>query len=416
MQVHAKDGGQKDFRSAVFLGNYCGWVLYSVVPKGKDSTFASPILPAYANPLTRAPMARPHHRKQPKNLLTSPGTLTYVGEETSIKTVIKHIEYNESFYREEVAATLEICAPKNVPAGQPYTTWLNVTGIHEPKVMERLGQLYALHPLLLEDVMNAYQKPKVETYDGGHLFITLKMLHLDKNGSGDIGGEHISLILGEDYLISFQEEQSGDVFMPVIDRLKASVGKTRRNGPDYLLYALLDVIVDNYFLLLEKLSDQLDTLEDQVINGKHERSLGDLYALKRDLTYARRIIWPLRDMLIQLTRFDDPLVSKKVFPYLRDVNDHVMQIIESLDAYRDLLASLVDVHLSTISNRMNEVMKTLTIFSAIFMPITFIVGVYGMNFDYMPELHHPYGYYTTWAVMIAVTLGLVLYFRWKKWM
>ena len=159
------------------------------------------------------------------------------------------------------------------------------------------------------------------------------MLHLDKNSTDDIWGEHISLILGKNYLISFQEEQSGDVFTPVIDRLKASVGKTRRSGPDYLLYALIDVIVDNYFLLLEKLSDQLDGLEDQVINGKHDRSLGDLYALKRELTYSRRIIWPLRDMLAQLIRAEDPLVSKKVFPYLRDVNDHVMQIIESLDAY-----------------------------------------------------------------------------------
>lgn len=361
-------------------------------------------------------MARTHHRKQPKNLLTSPGTLTYVGEETSIRTVIKRIEYNESFYREEVAATLDMCTPKNAPTSQPYTTWLNVTGIHEPNVMERLGQLYEIHPLLLEDIMNTYQKPKVESYEDGHLFVTLKMLHLDKNSTGDIWGEHISLILGKNYLISFQEEQAGDVFSSVIDRLKASVGKTRRSGPDYLLYALIDVIVDNYFLLLEKLSDQLDGLEDQVINGKHDRSLGDLYALKRELTYSRRIIWPLRDMLAQLIRADNPLVSKKVFPYMRDVNDHVMQIIESLDSYRDLLASLVDVHLSTISNRMNEVMKTLTIFSAIFMPITFIVGVYGMNFDYMPELHQPYGYHATWAVMIAVTLGMMLYFRWKKWM
>lgn len=339
-----------------------------------------------------------------------------MGEETSIKTVIKRIEYNDSFYREEIATTLEMCTPKNTPTSPPHTTWLNVTGIHEPKVMERLGQIYALHPLLLEDVMNTYQKPKVESYEDGHLFITLKMLHLDKNSPGDIWSEHVSLILGKNYLISFQEEQSSDMFSPIIDRLKASVGKTRRSGPDYLLYALIDVIVDNYFLLLEKLSDQLDSLEEEVINGKHSRSFGDLYTLKRELTYSRRIIWPLRDMLAQLIRADDPLVSKKVFPYLRDVNDHVMQIIESLDAYRDLLASLVDVHLSTISNRMNEVMKTLTIFSAIFMPITFIVGVYGMNFDHMPELHQPYGYHATWAVMIAVTLGMVLYFRWKKWM
>jgi magnesium transporter len=400
--------------------SFCAFPIQALLPKQgrvlllREQAFTFSLTKAIQ--FVPSSMARSHHRKQPKNLLTSPGTLTYVGEETTIKTVIKRIEYNEAFYKQELATTLEMCAPQIATIGQPFTTWLNVTGIHEPKVMERLGQLYGIHPLLLEDVMNTYQKPKVETYEDGHLFVTLKMLHLGKNTSGDIWGEHISLILGKNYLISFQEEQSGDVFTPVIDRLKASAGKTRRSGPDYLLYALIDVIVDNYFLLLESLSDQLDGLEDQVINGKHGQALGDLYSLKRELTYSRRIIWPLRDMLAQLIRADDPLVSKKVFPYLRDVNDHVMQIIESLDAYRDLLASLVDVHLSTISNRMNEVMKTLTIFSAIFMPITFIVGVYGMNFDHMPELHRTYGYYTTWAVMIAVTLGMVLYFRWKKWL
>ncbi|MPR36102.1 magnesium/cobalt transporter CorA [Salmonirosea aquatica] len=361
-------------------------------------------------------MARPNHRKHRKNLLTSPGTLTYVGEKTNIKTVIKRIEYNDSFYQEEVASTMEVCIPKKVPTDQPYITWLNVTGIHEPQVMEQIGKLYQLHPLLLEDVMNSYQKPKVEAYEDGHLFITMKMLHLGKTGAGGIWGEHVSFVLGKDYLVSFQEQQSGDVFTPVIDRLKGSVGKTRRSGSDYLLYALMDVIVDNYFLLLENFSDQLDQMEDQVINGRHSQSLGDLYDLKRELTYTRRLIWPLRDMLTQLVRADDPLVSKRVFPYMRDVNDHVMQIIENLDAYRELLASLVDVHLSTISNRMNEVMKTLTIFSAIFMPITFIVGVYGMNFDNMPELHERYGYYTTWAAMALVTLGMLLYFRWKKWL
>ena len=364
----------------------------------------------------RVHMARTHHRKQRKSLLTSPGTLTYVGEKTSIKTVIKRIEYNEAFYQEEAASTREVCIPKNVPTDQPFVTWLNVTGIHEPKVMEQIGELYQLHPLLLEDVMNSYQKPKVEAYEDGHLFVTLKMLHLSKTDPNSIWGEHVSFVLGKDYLVSFQEQQSGDIFTPVIDRLKASVGKTRRSGSDYLLYALMDVIVDNYFLLLENFSDQLDTMEDRVINGRHSQSLAELYALKRELTYARRLIWPLRDMLSQLVRADDPLVSKRVFPYLRDVNDHVMQIIENLDAYRELLASLVDVHLSTISNRMNQVMKILTIFSAIFMPITFIVGVYGMNFDHIPELHNPYGYYATWVVMIIVTLGMILYFRWKKWL
>lgn len=340
----------------------------------------------------------------------------YVGEKTYIKTLIKRIEYNEVFYREEIASTIEGCIPKEAPGEQPHLTWVNVTGIHEPKVMEQVGSIYHLHSLLLEDVMNTLQKPKVETYEDGHLYVTLKMLHRQNSFTMEVWGEHISLVLGNNYLISFQEERSGDVFEPVIERLKSSVGKTRRSGPDYLLYALMDIIVDHYFLILEDFGDQLDSMEDQVIKGKHPQSLSDLYALKREITATRRLIWPLRDMVAQLVRADDPLVSKRVFPYLRDVNDHVMQIIETLDAYRDLLASLVDVHLSTISNRMNSVMKTLTIFSAIFMPLTFIVGIYGMNFDNIPELHKAYGYYVTWGVMAMTTLGMVLYFRSKKWL
>jgi magnesium transporter len=178
----------------------------------------------------------------------------------------------------------------------------------------------------------------------------------------------------------------------------------------------MDIIVDNYFLTLESFGDQLDVLEDKVIKGHQSQSLSELYTLKRELTSTRRAIWPLREIVSTLIRADAPLVSKRVFPYLRDVNDHVMQIIETLDAYRELLASLVDVHLSTISNRMNSVMKTLTIFSAIFMPITFVVGVYGMNFEFMPELQSPYGYYATWGFMITITIGMILYFRWKKWL
>ncbi|WP_373512742.1 magnesium/cobalt transporter CorA [Persicitalea sp.] len=356
------------------------------------------------------------HRKQRKNLLTSPGTLTYVGKSVDIKTQIKRIEYNASFYHEEIDSNLEVCLPKEAPTDQPYVTWLNVTGIHEPEVIGQIGKMYQLHPLLLEDVMNTDQKPMIETYDDGHLFVTLKMLHFYENAPDELWAEHISFVLGKNYLISFQEEQSGDVFAPVIDRLKASVGKTRRSGPDYLLYALIDVIVDNYFLVLGNFGEQLDKLEDQVISGYQSQSLSELYSAKRELTFARRLIWPLRDMVAQLVQPDDPLVSKRVHAYLRDVNGNVMQIIESLDAYRELLASLVDVHLSTISNRMNQVMKTLTIFSAIFMPITFIAGVYGMNFDNIPELHTKNGYYATWAVMGLVTVGMLIYFRWKKWL
>jgi magnesium transporter len=196
----------------------------------------------------------------------------------------------------------------------------------------------------------------------GYLFLTLKMLHVETESPICITSEHVSFVLGKNYLLSFQEELTDDIFTPVLNRLEASVGKTRRNGPDYLLFALMDVVVDNYFIVLEKLGDSLDYTEDQVIRGSEDLSLKELYALKRELTMARRQIWPLRDMINQLIREDNSLIEKDVIPYYRDLYDHVMQVLDTIDSYRELLASLADVHLSTISNRMNSVMKTLTSF------------------------------------------------------
>ncbi|TDE16318.1 magnesium/cobalt transporter CorA [Dyadobacter psychrotolerans] len=345
------------------------------------------------------------------NLLTSPGTLVYIGPEIELKTSIKKVQFNDKTFTESPVKSLGDC----LPSSNGEITWLDVDGIHETGLIEKLGGIYQLHPLLLEDVVNTEHKPKLEVYDSGHLFLTLKMLHIESDTPLEISAEHVSFVLGSNYVISFQEELTGDIFTPVLNRLKASIGKTRKNGPDYLLFALMDVVVDNYFVILEKLEDKLDLVEDQVIRGAKHLSLADLYALKRELTLVRRIIWPLRDIINQLIREDNPLVGRKTIPYYRDLYDHVMQVVDTVDSYRELLASLTDVHLSTISNRMNSVMKTLTIFSAIFMPLTFIVGVYGMNFDNMPELRWHNGYYYTWSLMGIVTLGMVIYFRWKRW-
>ncbi len=347
------------------------------------------------------------------NLMTSPGTLVYIGPETELKTRIQKIQYNDKAFHESKVKSLADCLPDQ--SWRDQITWLNVDGIHDTSLIEKLGTLFQLHPLLLEDVVNTEHKPKVEVYDTGHLFLTMKMLHIESESPLSISTEHVSFVLGDHYLLSFQEELTNDIFTTVLTRLQASVGKTRKNGADYLMFALMDVVVDNYFIILEKLGDQLDLAEDQVIRGAKHMSLADLYALKRELTLVRRIIWPLRDIINQLIREDNPLVHKKSIPYFRDLYDHVMQVIDTVDSYRELLASLTDVHLSTISNRMNAVMKTLTIFSAIFMPLTFIVGVYGMNFDHMPELRLHNGYYYTWAIMLLVTVGMVFYFKWKKW-
>ncbi|KQS34319.1 magnesium transporter [Dyadobacter sp. Leaf189] len=353
-------------------------------------------------------------RYKRRNLLTSPGTLTYVGPEIALKTTVRRIQYNEKMIKDEAVKSLKDCLPAG--EGEPVVTWLDVDGIHEIELIQKLGNIYHLHSLLLEDVVNTEHKPKLELYDSGQLFLTLKMLNIETEQPICISSEHVSFVLGKNYLISFQEERTSDIFSPVLSRLEASVGKTRKNGPDYLLFALLDVVVDNYFIVLEKLGDELDTVEDQVIRGTEDISLKQLYALKRELTLARRQIWPLRDMLNQLIREDNIQISKDVIPYYRDLYDHVMQVLDTIDSYRELVASLADVHLSTISNRMNSVMKTLTIFSAVFMPLTFIVGVYGMNFEYMPELKMRYGYFYVWGLMAVVTTGLIFYFKSKKWM
>jgi magnesium transporter len=354
------------------------------------------------------------HRPKRENLLTSPGTITYIGPEIELKTKVRKLQYNADFYKDDAVTSLAECAVNKNTV--PHITWLDVDGIHETSLVGKIGQLYQLHPLILEDIVNTEHKPKLEVYDSGYIFLTMKMLHVDAENPLEVSSEHVSFVAGEDYLISFQEERSEDIFRPVIDRLKASVGKTRRNGTDYLVFALMDIIVDNYFLVLEKFGEKLDHIEECIISESKNNSLSELYSLKRELTFVRRAIWPLRDMINQMIREENPLISKDVVPYYRDLYDHTMQAVDTIDSYRELLASLADVHLSTISNRMNAVMKTLTIFSAIFMPLTFIVGIYGMNFKYMPELEQPHGYYYTWGVMVLITIGMILYFKSKKWM
>jgi magnesium transporter len=368
-------------------------------------------------------MSRRRYKAAQKITGTSPGTVTYVGREVEHATRLARIEYNASDYRIDDSGRLSTCRLPNTEAD--HITWLDVDGIHQSQVIETIGRQYGLHPLLLEDVVNTEQKPKLEIYDDRILFVTLKMLHCSDQLK-EIDSEHISFAMGKNFLVSFQEERTSDIFTPVLDRIKASAGKTRKNGVDYLLYSLMDVVVDRYFEVLDFIGGQLDALEDQIVleqaedrpradSAQRRQTLPGLYNLKRELTYVRRVVWPLRDMIGQLIREENPLVQPATLPYLRDLYDHITQVIETIDAYRELIPGLMDVYLSSASNRMNAVMKTLTIFSAIFMPLTFIVGVYGMNFDHMPELRNPNGYYYTWGAMATITVGLIIYFRRRGW-
>lgn len=373
-------------------------------------------------------MAQRRHRISTKSVGTPPGTLTYVGQEIEHATHVTRIEFSETDVKVDDSGKLSNCRLPGTDA--PRITWVDVDGIHEPQVVGAIGRQFHLHPLLLEDVVNSEQKPKIDFYDDDQavqtataapidttavLFVTMKMLY--HNGEQhEIDAEHVSLVLGEKFLISFQEERTADIFEPILDRIRAAAGKTRRHGADYLLYTLMDLIVDNYFLVLERIGDSLDELEDVVIQNKADQStLSKVYALKREVTFMRRVVWPLRDVVGAMLREESPLIAKSTVPFLRDLADHINQLIETLDAYRDLTTGLVDIYLSTASNRMNSVMKTLTVFSAIFMPLTFIVGVYGMNFTNMPELKTKDGYFVVWGVMLVITAGMLVYFRRRGW-
>ena len=342
----------------------------------------------------------------------SPGTLVYVGPEVKLSTKLKLVEYNGEYHVEKNLKSLKDCSVLNETQ---YVSWLDVDGIHEQKVIETIGHAHHIHPLVLEDIMNTNQKPKIEFYNDSYVFVSLKMLHFNEK-SNEIEAEHVSFILGKNYLISFQEERTTDIFTPVLARIKASVGKTRQNGADYLLSSLIDLVVDHYLEVLDEVSERLEMLEEQILTNKHKDPIGELYSLKRQLTMARKHIWPLRDMLSQGLRENTDLIHKTSYPYFRDIHDHVMQALESIDSERELLTGLMDIHYSTLSTRMNSVMKTLTIYSAIFMPLTFIVGIYGMNFDNMPELRQPNGYFYTMGGMFVLSIGLLVYFRRRGWL
>ena len=345
------------------------------------------------------------------NIGTSPGTLTYVGEEVKFDTNVFWTEYNFENYKTHNFPKL-LDFQLKLDADKTY--WLNIDGIHEPKVIETVGKVFNLHPLVMEDILISQQKPKFEYYDDKQLFVTFKMIEYNPY-TREIEVEHLSFILGNNYLISFQEERTRDIFDVITTRLKTSAGKTRKNGADYLLYALMDLVVDNYFVVLEQISENIERLEDEIIKSVKQKSMTEIYAMKRELMLMRKIIFPLRDMLSNLIREEAPLITPNTALYLRDVHDHVTQVIETVDSYRELVASLMDLYLSQAGNRMNNVMKVLTVISVIFMPLTFIAGIYGMNFDNIPELHWQNGYYYVWGFMIILVAVMLIYFKRKDW-
>ena len=340
-----------------------------------------------------------------------PGSLVYVGDKPHDKTLkITVIDYDEHTLDERTFDDVTQCF---VFKDKPSVTWINIESVHLAGVLERLGECYGFHPLVLEDIMNTEQRPKVEDF-GEYMYLVLKMLTYD-GASAALASEQVSVIFGPNYVISFQEGIEGDAFEPIRERIRSGKGRIRGQGADYLAYSLMDAIVDKYFTVLEGVGERIETLEQELLTKPDNQSLATLHALKREMLFLRKIAWPLREVISNLQKSDSALIGEHTRLYFRDVYDHVIQIIDTIETFRDMLSGLLDVYLSSVSNRMNEVMKVLTVIATIFIPLTFIAGVYGMNFKYMPELEWPWGYPLIWAVMLGAAAGMLYYFRRKKW-
>jgi magnesium transporter len=339
-----------------------------------------------------------------------PGTLIHIGEKSDREIKITVIDYSEALYEEKEIKALKECFYHTDPS---IISWINVEGLHEIEVIQRVGECEGLHPLVLEDILNTDQRPKLEDF-GEYLYIVLKML---RKGEGtDIATEQVSLILGVNFVISFQEGIKGDVFDPIRERIRNGKGKLRSMGADYLAYSLMDAIVDNYFVVLEVTEERIELLEEEVMVSPSAETVRKLHKLKRDMIFLRKSVWPLREVLAAMTRRESKLISDQVALYLRDVYDHVIQVIDIIEVSRDILSGMLDIYLSSMSNRLNEVMKFLTMIGTIFMPLTFLVGVYGMNFKYLPELEWHYGYCAVWIFMVALSVAMILYFKRKRWL
>jgi magnesium transporter len=338
-----------------------------------------------------------------------PGSLVYTGGKEHLPAKITITRYNDKDFEENKFDHLDECPLLGDPA---VVTWINVSGIHQVKNLEKLGECFNIHPLVLEDILEAGQRPKIEDYDD-YLYIVLDSIRPVAEGE-ELESEEISLVLGPHYVLSFYEGD-GDLFAPVRERLLKAKGRIRKMGADYLAYTIIDLIVDNYFVELEKFGEQIEFMEDEVVSRPSPGTLSAVHRFKNDMIMLRKSLWPLREVIARLERRESPLITENLGNYFRDVYDHTIIAIDTVETYRDILSGMLDIYLSSMSNRLNEIMKVLTIIATIFMPLTFLVGVYGMNFEHMPELKWRYGYYGTLVVIVAIAVTMLLYFRRKRW-
>lgn len=347
-----------------------------------------------------------------------PGTVTYVGPERSQAVTIEAIhsdrgagrEGAQPLVRRELVASVEDCARFLGAAG---LTWINVDGLHDAPRVSRLGELFGLHPLVQEDIVHTGQRPKLDELDDT-LFLVAKMLRYDEQ-QRTLNSEQVSFVLKPGLLLTFQEEARGDVFGEVRKRLLAGSGRLARSGPDFLMYALLDAIVDNYFVVLERMGEDIEEAEERLMDGPSPAVLETVYGLRREALYLRKFIWPLREVLARLEKGAGGLVDEGTVVYLRDLYDHTIQVMDTVETFRDMLSGMVELYLSAVNLKLGETMKVLTVISTLFIPLSFLASLYGMNFENMPELKTRYGYFVVLAVMACIVCGMLLFFRRRGW-
>jgi magnesium transporter len=340
----------------------------------------------------------------------SPGSLVFIGNKKVENIRIRVIDYDGAQLKEdelkEIAAGVEFKRTKTF-------IWINVDGLHDLALMKEIGKTFDLHPLLLEDILNTGQRPKLEEFDNC-LFLVLKMLRFD-NEKQMIVSEQLSMVLGDTFLLTFQE-QTGDVFEPVRERIRKRKARIRASGIDYLAYALLDCVVENYVFIVERLGEKIEDIEEEVLASAEPAVMEKINAFKREMNFLRKSVRPAREAIMQLSKLDSELINNQTIPFLKDLQDLITHAAEAIDTYRDMLSDQLNLYNSVISNRMNDIMKVLTIFAAIFIPLTFIAGIYGTNFEYLPELKFRYSYFFFWGVMFAVAAAMLLFFRKNKWL
>ncbi|HEX9756602.1 MAG TPA: magnesium/cobalt transporter CorA [Nitrospiria bacterium] len=349
-------------------------------------------------------------KKRSKREGLPPGTLIHVGEKRTERVRIRALFYDGLQIEErEVQNVREIHAYQR----QERVMWIQVIGIHDSATIEELGNAFGLHPLVMEDILHTGQRPKMEDY-GNYIFIVLKMFAFH-SGLHELEEEQISVVLGSNFVISFQEREE-DCFNPVRERIQIGKGKIRKMGADYLAYCLIDAVVDRYFTVLDSLGEMIETVEGELIEDPTTKTIYEIHKLKREMIFLRKSIWPLREVLGALERGDSSLFMETTGPYLRDVYDHTIRVIDMIETFRDMLSGMLDIYLSSVSNRMNAIMKVLTLIATVFMPLTFIAGIYGMNFKSMPELEWKFGYPLSLIVMAIVGVSMVVFFKRKKWL